>query len=648
MDEKKNLKNYKNRFIPVVAKADKINNFEGKYKQLQSLGLNNIPCLIINKNNDSKEFKKLSDKDEVKKIKEIIPEIENYKVKLGRKELIEELIKIQFEHYKENFKNIKEAINIEIKKNKDKLGNLPPDCDDKDVFCNYFIDLFEDILKELNVDIKAFKKGPEGNLLKYEIKNEYQIYIKRAKEKVNEFLTLEFCNYVTNNIRQINSDNITILEDKVPFDLLIIPKLKDILNTFEEVIDIIYQKIKIKIEEFIRKSFIQYTNLKNKVIELYKLYSDTQFQKMNKFYKEICLLETKNINSFDLELNYKCHVLVRKILHFLYNSSKLPNNNIPEENKKENSIENNNNSNINTNEEEIKKDLLDSQENNDTSDDSISDNKENIIKGVINVNNLIVKKFKELTQDTIDKLNLEVRQNPNYKENVKKKFDEYKSDIKQIIGMINNYEVEQLTRIYDSLGCKGRPKLSYEPENITTFNERIEDNQDKDEGYEFIPGFQFIKNKNLNDFINFFKKGEVIPKTANTIIKMVVYAEVMCNRTVDVLYLAIQNYLYDNLTNSEMTKYLRNEVHKLLIKLDFEENKKLLEVNKEVAEEIRLCKSNIKQFEASLQEINDAEEKFNSPEIGKINKKNQNNDENDNDDKNKKDNDNEDNNSDEN
>ena len=43
----------------------------------------------------------------------------------------------------------------------------------------------------------------------------------------------------------------------------------------------------------------------------------------------------------------------------------------------------------------------------------------------------------------------------------------------QIVGIINNYEVEQLTRIYDSVGCKGRPKLSYNPENITTFDERI-------------------------------------------------------------------------------------------------------------------------------------------------------------------------------
>ena len=204
---------------------------------------------------------------------------------------------------------------------------------------------------------------------------------------------------------------------------------------------------------------------------------------MIKFYEEICLLETKNITSFDLELNYKCHVLVRKILHFLYNSNKLKNKTIKEENNLENDVEINNNSSINPNMEEKKKkdnNLLDSQDNIDTSDSVISDDKEDIIKGIININDLIVKKFKELTQDTIDKLNLEVRKNPNYKENVKKKYDEFKIDIKQIIGMINNYEVEQLTRIYDSLGSKGRPKLSYAPENITTFYERIEDNQDTD------------------------------------------------------------------------------------------------------------------------------------------------------------------------
>ena len=205
--------------------------------------------------------------------------------------------------------------------------------------------------------------------------------------------------------------------------------------------------------------------------------------------------------------------------------------------------------------------------------------------------------------------------------------------------MINNYEVEQLTRIYDSLGCKGRPKLAYEPENITTFDERIEDlNLTDDEGYEFIPGFQYIKNKNLNDFINLFKNGQVLPKTANTVVKMVVYAEVMCNRTIDVIFLAIQNYLYDNLTNREMCEYLRNEVHKLLIKQEFEESKKLLEVNREVAEEIKQCKIKIRKFEAALEKVNNAEKAFNNPpkEVKKPKKNKKNSDESDNDDENDK------------
>ena len=623
MDEKKNIENYRTRFIPVVAKADKISNFEGKYKQLNSLGLINKPCLIINKNNDSKEFKILSEEDEVKKINEIIPNVNKFDVNIGRRQLIDELIKIQFEHYKENVKNMKDILNAEIKKKKDILDKLPPECDDKNEFCVHFIDLLEEMLKEFNESIKKLKKGPEGNLLKYEIQNEYGVYIQRAKEKVNDFLTLDFCNYITNNVKQINSDNIKIREDEIPFQLLIVPKLKDILNIFEEVIDSIYNKIKIKIEDYLKNTFAKYINLKSEVVRLYNIYSDTQYNKMYKFYKEMCLLETRNITTFDLELNYKCNVLVRKILNFLYKKNELP-----EENK-------DNNNSINTNDNNrLNIDVNQNQGKNDTSDNVISDDKENIIKGVKNINDYIMTKFKELTKDTIDKLNLEVKENPNYKENVKKKFDQYKSDITQIIGMINNYEVEQLTRIYDSLGCKGRPKLAYQPEKITTFDERIEDiNLNDDEGYEFIPGFQYIKNKNLNDFINLFKSGEVIPKTANTVVKMVVYAEVMCNRTIDVIFLAIQNYLYDNLTNSQMSKYLRNEVHKILIKQEFEESKKLLEVNREVAEEIKSCKMKIKKFTEALERVNKAEIAFNSPPINKQkqNKNKKDSDESDND-----------------
>ena len=55
----KNVKNYKKRFIPIVAKTDQIKNFQAKYKQLQNMELNNKPCLIINKCQDVKELKNL-------------------------------------------------------------------------------------------------------------------------------------------------------------------------------------------------------------------------------------------------------------------------------------------------------------------------------------------------------------------------------------------------------------------------------------------------------------------------------------------------------------------------------------------------------------------------------------------------------------
>ena len=306
---------------------------------------------------------------------------------------------------------------------------------------------------------------------------------------------------------------------------------------------------------------------------------------MKNIYNEICLLETNNITSFDLELNYKCHVLVRKILNFLY--------------KKGEDQKNNEN---NENNEEKKED---------TSDNVICDERDDIISGVKTINSLIIKAFQKLTAETIEKLNQEVQGNANYKDNVRDKFKEYKNDIMQIIGIINNYDIEQLTRIYDSIGCKGRPKLAYNPETITTFDERIEDIiiNGKD-GYEFIPGFQFIKNDKLNDFINFFKMGKVEQKTANTIVKMVAYAEVMCNRVIDILFLSIQNYLYDNLSNIKMINHLRNQIHKSLFKLNFDDCKQLLAVNVEIEEEIRTRKKNIEKLTSALKEIEKAHAKF--------------------------------------
>lgn len=363
--------------------------------------------------------------------------------------------------------------------------------------------------------------------------------------------------------------------------------------------------IKEKIETSIYKCFGEFKNLKDKVNEIYNDYSELQFTNMKNIYNEICLLETNNISSFDLELNYKCHVLVRKILNFLYKKGEDQKNN-----------ENN-------------------QGKDDTSDNVICDDRDNIINGVTCINNLLIKAFQELTSETIEKLTQEVTDNKNYKESVRDKFKEYKNDIMQIIGIINNYDIEQLTRIYDSIGCKGRPKLSYNPENITTFDERIEDIivNGKD-GYEFIPGFQFIKNDKLNEFINFFKMGKVEQKTANTIVKMVAYAEVMCNRFIDILFLSIQNYLYDNLSNIKMINHLRNQIHKSLFKLKFDDCKQLLAVNAEIEEEIKTRKKNIEKLTSALKEIEKVHAKFyekdeneeEEEEDNKINEENEKND----------------------
>jgi hypothetical protein len=240
-------------------------------------------------------------------------------------------------------------------------------------------------------------------------------------------------------------------------------------------------------------SFGEFSNLKFKIRDLYDDYSESQYNKINKKNDEISLLETSNISSFDLELNYKCHVLVRKILYFLNKKEEIKSN-IIEKNNNKNIISNNNDINNYNLEEEIRNE---SENSNDFSDNILFDEKEDIINGVKNINNIIIKKFQSLSDEIINKLNKEVIDNPNYKKEVKDKFKEYKNHTMQIIGIMNNYEIEHITRIYDSIGCKGRPKLAYNPENITTFDERIEDiNVNENDGYEFIPVFNLLKEKN--------------------------------------------------------------------------------------------------------------------------------------------------------
>ena len=155
--------------------------------------------------------------------------------------------------------------------------------------------------------------------------------------------------------------------------------------------------------------------------------------------------------------------------------------------------------------------------------------------------------------------------------------------------------------------------------------------------------------------------GKVEQKTANTIVKMFEYAEVMCNRVIDILFLSIQNYLYDNLSNIKMINHLRNQIHKSLFKLNFDDCKQLLAVNIEIEEEIRTRKKNIEKLSSALKEIEEAHAKFYEKDVNeeeeednKINEENEKKDDkkkdeddsNNEDDKNKNDNKNNDDNSD--
>jgi len=91
---------------------------------------------------------------------------------------------------------------------------------------------------------------------------------------------------------------------------------------------------------------------------------------------------------------------------------------------------------------------------------------------------------------------------------------------------------------------------------------------------------------------------------------MVAYAELVIKRVRDIIVLSIQNYLYNYLTDNKMINQFRNEIHKMLIRMSFEDCKKLLEVNKRVVDEIKTCKYYIDKLTGHLKEIEEAHKKF--------------------------------------
>ena len=133
--------------------------------------------------------------------------------------------------------------------------------------------------------------------------------------------------------------------------------------------------------------------------------------------------------------------------------------------------------------------------------------------------------------------------------------------------IISNYKYEKQREIRrnEKDEFSGRIKIAYIEHDIETFYERIIDenivNSIEYKDNEFIPGFQYINRVKLEEFQRLISEGKIQMKTANLITKMVAYLEIMLNRILDTIYLSIQKYLYDRLTNDDMIKFIRNKIH---------------------------------------------------------------------------------------
>lgn len=629
-DWMKRIPDYQKRFNAIITKADFLKNkaIDVYLGQIKSLNLERPPSLIINK---FKEYEDLSYEEMEQKELELInqiPNIDKYPyVNKGMQSLINQLVKIQKEDLYITFQDIASKVRREIEKNEKILKELPSQCESQ----KEFFEKLEECLRVFKEKIKLKKKSldcnkedgkPKENLLKYNIQLRFKEHIKKVKIKVNELLSKGFCNQVTNNIIQSNSDNIPTLEDIIQFKVLLKPKIIEILSGFDSTINDIYDMMINNMIPIIEESFGYYKPLEKKIKILYKNYSLEQKTKMTNFYDEIKFLETENISTFNNDLNNKLNTINKEINFYLFgdiSSEKrssyftclkgvkdLANLEIFKfniistvvrvsdfiltgiqkinENEKENSNKDD--------EKENKIDTINSKENEDSKKNNI------IIK-----NKNIKDDDNDQVLKSINDLNNEIEINNKYDKKVKDQYKKYSNLAKSLIQINYNFEKEKNTRSYDDDEFEGRIKIAYRPQDIGTYTERITDEEvlkiEKDGAIIYIPGFRYIKKDKLDEFKEFITKGDVEIRTANIITKMVSYLEIMLNRVLDMIFLSIQKYLYDSLIDDKMVCHLRNGIHIL----GFEKCKKLVEIKPELGKKRTECINNIKNLKKALKEI---------------------------------------------
>ncbi len=325
----KKIPDYNKRFNAIITKADYLKNKNiGVYlDQIKSLNLEHDPSLIVNK---FKEYENLSYEEMQEKELELInqiPNIDKYpNVNKGMQSLIEQLIKIQKEDLYITFSDIATKVRREIEKNEKILKSLPSQCETQ----AKFFELLEECITKFKKKIELKKESlnckengqPEENLLKYEIQLKFRNHIKKVKKKINELFTLPFCNKVTNEIIQYNSDKISILENDIPFNVLLKPKIVEILSDFEPTIKDIFEYMIKNIIPIISESFGNFKTLERRVIKLYTSYSEEQKKKMLDFYEQIFFLESENISSFNIDIINKVNTVNKHINNFLFGKIK--------------------------------------------------------------------------------------------------------------------------------------------------------------------------------------------------------------------------------------------------------------------------------------------------------------------------------------
>lgn len=494
-------------------------------------------CIIIPKEKKDAEEKNSTDKNYEKKPKSIIPKSKSKQIKVleskkcniiteGKKDTENKVIKQQTNAHDESkkisvefmkpfneneihdddlteyFIYCEQKIKIDIALYQNKLNELPKKCKDLEEYYDILNEYFSILESKMNSLDTSNKDEP---LMKNWIKLKYNDYIKSTKLKISDLLTESYYNKIVEYTKQHNANNLSILEDSIPYDILIKEKLKEILNGLDLVINEIYDYVHNRICNLFYESFgreLKYLRLK--VIELFDKYGMEQMNKVKFYFEETIELVTTYVLTNDNDLLIKNNYINKDINHYILNLKNEQNNN------------NNDNDIVKKGEYTI-----------------------NFVKTIISFG---------LGKKVVDF------------------FDNASKNVNILMESIRNYNIERHTQYIENNEYMGRINIGYTLKGISSFTEKII-NPDYKRYYkkeeDFIPGYQYIDKEKLDCFKELIKNGKISLKIANGITKMVAYLEIILNKILDLIYLSIYSHLYDQLINQTMMNNIKNELYKL-------------------------------------------------------------------------------------